>query len=136
MRHEIFKYNKLWHLAKYLGKSFSMENNPPKSFSSLLKRCFNVSYNFIIVTRGKLISSNFFVPAYNVKYFFKNATIYNSRDLEVTFMKSWNIRYIFCNKRFNDFLDRQMSKDKLTSLLAIKMWNFYTIWMRRPLFYI
>ena len=65
-----------------------MENNPPKSFSSLLKRCFNVSYNFIIVTRGKLISSNVFLPAYNVKYFFKNATIYNSRDLEVTFMKS------------------------------------------------
>ena len=40
----------------------------------------------------------------------------------------------FCNKHFNDFLEHQMSKDKLTSLLAIKMWNFYTILMQQPLF--
>ena len=26
------KYNKLRHFAKYLGKSFSMQNNSPKSF--------------------------------------------------------------------------------------------------------
>ena len=40
----------------------------------------------------------------------------------------------FCNKHFNDFLEHQMSKDKLTSLLATKMWNFYTILMQQPLF--
>ena len=94
------KYNKLRHLAKYLGKSFSMGNNPPKSFSSVLKRCFNVNYNFIIMIRGKLISSNVFLSSYNLKYFLKNVTIYNSRDKEVTFINSSNIRYIFCNKRF------------------------------------
>ena len=33
----------------------------------------------------------------------------------------------FCNKLFNDFLEHQMSKDKLASLFALKMWNFYTI---------
>ena len=43
-------------------------------------------------------------------------------------MNSSNIRYIFSNKRFNDFLERQMSEDKLNSLLAIKMWNFYTLY--------
>ena len=92
-----------------------------------MKPCLNVNYNFIIVTGGKLISSNIFLSSYNPKYFLKNATIYNSRD-KVTFMNSSNIRYIFCNKRFNDFLERQMSKDKLNSLLAIKMWNFYTLY--------
>ena len=42
------KYNKLQHFAKYLGKSFLMENNPPKSFSSLQKQSFNINYNFVI----------------------------------------------------------------------------------------
>ena len=57
------KYNKLQHLAKYLGKSFLMENNPPKSFFPLSKPCLNVNYNFIIVTGGKLISSNVFLSS-------------------------------------------------------------------------
>ena len=43
------KYDKLRHFAKYLGKSFLMQNNSPKSFSSVQKRCFIVNYNFIIV---------------------------------------------------------------------------------------
>ena len=43
------KYNKLRHFAKYLGKSFSMQNNLPKSFSSVQKRCLIVNYNFMIV---------------------------------------------------------------------------------------
>ena len=107
--------SKIIHIAKYFGKSFLMENNPPKSFSSLLKQCFNVNY-VIIVTRGKLISSSIFLSSYNLKYFLKNATIYNSRDQEVMFINSLNIRYIFCNKHFNDFLECQMSKDKLLCL--------------------
>ena len=37
---------------------------------------------------------------------------------------SSNIVYIFCNKPFKAFLERQMSKDKLTLLFAIKMWDF------------
>ena len=99
------KYNsKVIHIAKYFGKSFLMANNPPKSFCSPLKQCFNVNY-VIIVTRGKLISSSIFLSYYNLKYFLKNATIYNSRDEEVMFMNSSNIRYIFCNKCFNDFLE-------------------------------
>ena len=57
------KYNKLQHLAKYLGKSFLMENNPPKRFFPLSKPCLNVNYNFIIVTGGKLISSNVFLSS-------------------------------------------------------------------------
>ena len=40
------KYNKLRHFAKYLGKSFLMQNNSPKSFSSIY--FFIVNYNFII----------------------------------------------------------------------------------------
>ena len=55
------KYNKLWHFAKYLGKSFSVENNLPKSFSSLWKWCFN--FNFIIVIpKEKYYFLTFFSP--------------------------------------------------------------------------
>ena len=46
---------------------------------------------------------------------------------------SSNSSYIFCNKHFNDILEPQMPKDKLTLLLAIKMCNFYTILMQQPL---
>ena len=62
------KYNKLWHFAKYLGKSFLMQNNSPKSFFSIQK------------------GSNALLFSYNLKCFFKNATIYNSRNKGVMFM--------------------------------------------------
>ena len=34
-------------------------------------------------------------------------------------------RYVFCNKPFKTFLERQMLKDKPTLLLAMKLCNFY-----------
>ena len=40
---------------------------------------------------------------------------------------SSNIRYIFCNKRFNDFLERQISKHKLTFLLRALKFSKSTI---------
>ena len=40
--------NKLQHFAKYLEKSFSMQNSS-KSFPTLHEPCFSVNYNFIIV---------------------------------------------------------------------------------------
>ena len=42
------------------------------------------------------------------------------------------IRDIFCIESFKTFLERQMSKDEPIPFLAIKMWNFYTILMERP----
>ena len=39
---------------------------------------------------------------------------------------------MFCNDHFKAFPEPKMSKDKPTPLLAIKMWNFYTILMQRP----
>ena len=40
--------NKLRHVAKYFGKSFSMQNSS-KNVSSVQKRCFSDNHNFIIV---------------------------------------------------------------------------------------
>ena len=54
----------------------------------------------------------------SLKYFSKNATIYNSHN------KS-SIWYIFCNKHFQAFLEAQISKDQLISLLrktTLLMW--------------
>ena len=41
---------------------------------------------------------------------------------------SSNIRYIFCNKPFQAFLEHQISKDKPTSLPTIKKLNFYILY--------
>ena len=48
---------------------------------------------------------------------------------------SFNIRYILCNNLFKVFLERLMSKEKPTLLLAIKMWNLCTILMRRTVIF-
>ena len=71
----------------------------------------------------KVISSNVFLSSYSLKYFCKNATICSSRNKGVTFNTS-NIRYLFCNKRTEVFLEVQMSEDQGTSLLVIKTYSF------------
>ena len=44
-----------------------------------------------------------------------------------------SISYVFCNKHFTAFLERQIYKDKPTYLLnEIKISNFYINMMRRP----
>ena len=103
--------------------------------------CFSVNHNFIIVD---------FLTIFSLKYFFKNATIYSSRNkrsyvpagnylfkvnnkstrtrceicskltIKTPERRQAYIRYIFCNKHFKVFLEVQMSKEKPTPMLAIK----------------
>ena len=72
-------------------------------------------------------SSNIFLPSYSLKCFFKKVVLYTTVVIKglCLWYNSSIIRYIFCNKPFKAFLKHQMSKDKSTTLLAIKMWNLY-----------
>ena len=45
--HDVWNKNKFQNFAKYLAKSFSIQNNS-KSFSSVKKCVLGVNYNFII----------------------------------------------------------------------------------------
>ena len=61
--------------------------------------CFTVNYSFIILITAKAISSaNVFLSSYNLKCFFKNATINSG----------------------NTFFGAQLTEDKHSHLLAIK----------------
>ena len=42
---------------------------------------------------------------------------------------------ILCIKYFKGFLEHQLSKDKVTPLFVIKMWNYYTILMQQPVIF-
>ena len=116
-----------------------MQNISLESFSSLQKRYFNVNYNFIIVIPEKrwYLLLTFFSQVIVLKVFLKILpyTTVEIRGLHLWYNSS-NIRYRFCNKRFKVFLEPQMPKDKRTYLLAVKMWNFYTILMPRPLIFL
>ena len=71
---------------KYLAKSFHCKIIR-KAFH-LSRTMFSVNYNFIIVILAivMIYSSEDFLSSYSLKYFLKNATIYNSRNKGNTFM--------------------------------------------------
>ena len=72
-------------------------------------------------------SSKIFLPSYSLKCFFKKVVLYTTVVIKglCIWYNSSIIRYILCNKPFKAFLKHQMSKDKSTTFLAIKMWNMY-----------
>ena len=82
--------NKLWHFAKYLGKSFLMQNNS-NSFWFTFKWGFIVNYKKIIL--------KFFFLSYSLKCFFQKMLPYTT--VVISRLGLWynssNIRCIFCS---------------------------------------
>ena len=73
----------LW--QNYFSKIISIQNNS-KSFSSV-EKCVLVLIIFHCNTLVKIISSsNIFLSSQRIKYFFRNATIYNGHNKGNTFM--------------------------------------------------
>ena len=116
------------HFAKYLAKSFSMQNNLT-SFSIRAEVCFSVNYNFTFVIPEyilrileymKVISSHVFqVVVLNIFEKMLPSVAVVIRASRLWYNKSNS--YLFCNKRFKVFLEVEMFEDQPTSLPIIKI---------------
>ena len=82
----VHKYRiRLWNSAKYLVKSFLMQNNS-KMFSSVWKCVLLLEFHYCNNWVKVISSTNVFLSGYSRKYFFKNTTTYSSCRKGVTFM--------------------------------------------------
>ena len=98
--------------------------NKSKSFSFMYKKCF------ILLEQKKCLLLTVFCQVIVFNIFLKK---FSSITVIIMGLLLWinssNIRYIFCNNHFKDFLESQMSKDKPTPLLAIKNLLFWWDWL-------
>ena len=90
---------------------------------------FSVTCNFIIVIPGKKYLLPFFFQVIVLYIFWKNKKMLSSAAVIIRGLHLWyniyNIRYILSNKRFKALLESQMTKDKTTTLLAIRNQLFW-----------